>query len=57
MVDGKALVDSVKKEIIDPGIQRLMETPYFTEMRRGKRFPLKGSKGGRSNIICTIRRS
>src|SRR5229473_6499090 len=36
MVDGKALVDSVKKEIIDPGIQRLMETPYFTEMRRGK---------------------
>src|SRR6266540_2874513 len=36
MVDGKALVESVKKEIIEPGIQRLLETPYFTEMRQGK---------------------
>ena len=35
-MDGKALVESVKKEIIGPGIERLMETPYFTEMRQGK---------------------
>jgi len=34
-MDGKALVDSVKKEVIEPGIQRLMETPYFTELRAG----------------------
>jgi pyrroloquinoline quinone (PQQ) biosynthesis protein C len=36
MIDGKALVDSVKTEIIEPGIQRLMETAYFSEMRQGK---------------------
>src|SRR2546427_7022321 len=36
MVDGKALVESVKKEIIEPGIQLLLETPYFTELREGK---------------------
>jgi pyrroloquinoline quinone (PQQ) biosynthesis protein C len=35
-MDGKALVDSVKKEVIEPGIQRLMETPYFYELRAGK---------------------
>ena len=35
-MDGKALVESVKKEIIGPGIERLMETSYFTEMRQGK---------------------
>ena len=35
-MDGKALVDSVRKEIIEPGIQRLMDTPYFTELRLGK---------------------
>jgi pyrroloquinoline quinone (PQQ) biosynthesis protein C len=35
-MDGKALVESVKKEIIEPGIQRLLETPYFTELRQGK---------------------
>ena len=35
-MDGKALVDSVRKEIIEPGIQRLMDTPYFTELRQGK---------------------
>src|SRR5918992_3716119 len=35
-MDGKALVESLKKEIIEPGIQRLLETPYFTEMRQGK---------------------
>jgi len=35
-MDGKALVDSVKKEVIEPGIQRLMDSQYFTEMRQGK---------------------
>jgi pyrroloquinoline-quinone synthase len=35
-MDGKALVDSVKKEVIEPGIQRLMDTQYFTELRQGK---------------------
>jgi pyrroloquinoline quinone (PQQ) biosynthesis protein C len=35
-MDGRALVESVKKEIIGPGIERLMETPYLTEMRQGK---------------------
>ena len=35
-MDGKALVDSVKKEVIDPGIQRLIDSQYFTEMRQGK---------------------
>jgi hypothetical protein len=37
-MDGKALVESVKKEVIAPGIQRLMETPYFSELRAGKLF-------------------
>jgi hypothetical protein len=35
-MDGKAVVDSLKKDIIEPGIRRLMETRYFTEMRLGK---------------------
>src|SRR6476620_10191338 len=35
-MDGKALVDSVKKEIIEPGIQRLLDSPYFAELRQGK---------------------
>src|SRR5690242_15810190 len=35
-MDGKALVDSVKKEIIQPGIQRLLDSPYFAELRQGK---------------------
>jgi pyrroloquinoline quinone (PQQ) biosynthesis protein C len=38
-MDGKELVDSVRREIIQPGIQRLMETPYFTELRQGKLSP------------------
>lgn len=36
MIDGKALVDSVRKEVIEPGVQRLMDTPYFSELRQGK---------------------
>ena len=35
-MDGKALVAAVKKEVIEPGIQSLMDTPYFTELRQGK---------------------
>ena len=35
-MDGKELVNSVRKEIIEPGIQRLMDTPYFSELRQGK---------------------
>ena len=35
-MDGKALVESVKKQIIEPGIQRLLETQYFSELRTGK---------------------
>jgi len=33
---GQAFVDSVMKEIIQPGVDRLMALPYFTELRSGK---------------------
>lgn len=36
MVDGKAVVDALRKEVIEPGIQRLMDTQYFSELRQGK---------------------
>lgn len=29
-------VDSVKQEIIQPGVERLMSLPYFTELRNGQ---------------------
>jgi len=29
-------VDSLKKEIIQPGVERLMSLPYFTELRNGQ---------------------
>jgi pyrroloquinoline quinone (PQQ) biosynthesis protein C len=32
----QAFVDSVIKEIIQPGVSRLMESRYFTELRSGK---------------------
>ena len=32
----QAFVDSVIKEIIQPGVDRLMESRYFTELRQGK---------------------
>ena len=32
----QAFVDSVIKEIIQPGVERLMESRYFTELRQGK---------------------
>jgi pyrroloquinoline quinone (PQQ) biosynthesis protein C len=35
-VDGEAIVQSVMQEIVEPGIQRLMESRYFTELREGK---------------------
>lgn len=33
---GQIFVDSVMKEIILPGVERLMALPYFTELRAGK---------------------
>src|SRR5215831_19215856 len=35
-MDGKAVVQSVIEEIIQPGMQRLMDHPYFSELRAGK---------------------
>ena len=35
-MDGKAIVQSVVQEIVQPGIQRLMENRYFSELRAGK---------------------
>src|SRR6266487_4800398 len=35
-MDGKAIVQSVIKEIVQPGVQRLMESRYFSELRDGK---------------------
>lgn len=32
----QAFVDSVIKDIIQPGVDQLMELPYFTELRAGK---------------------
>jgi hypothetical protein len=32
----QAFVDSVIKEIIQPGVDRLMGSRYFTELRQGK---------------------
>jgi len=32
----EAFVDSVVKEIVQPGVQRLMESRYFSELREGK---------------------
>lgn len=32
----QAFVDSVMQEIIQPGVERLMQLPYFTELRAGK---------------------
>lgn len=34
-MDGKAIVQSVIREIIQPGIERLMDSRYFTELRQG----------------------
>ena len=31
-----SIIEEVLSDIIEPGIQRLLETPYFTELRSGK---------------------
>src|SRR5439155_26570287 len=35
-MDGKAIVQSVTQEIDQPGVRRLMESRYFSELREGK---------------------
>ena len=35
-MDGEAIVQSVVKDIIEPGVQCLMASRYFTELREGK---------------------
>jgi pyrroloquinoline-quinone synthase len=35
-MDGKAIVQSIMQEIVEPGVQRLMESRYFSELRQGK---------------------
>lgn len=40
----QAFVDSVIKEIIQPGVDQLMELPYFTQLRAGK-LPIKVLQG------------
>jgi pyrroloquinoline-quinone synthase len=35
-MDGKAIVHSLIEEIVQPGVQRLMENRYFSELRAGK---------------------
>ena len=40
----QAFVDSVIKEIVQPGVDELMELPYFTELRVGK-LSLKRMQG------------
>jgi len=32
----QTFVDSVMKEVIQPGVEQLMQLPYFTELRTGK---------------------
>ena len=62
-------VDSLLKEIVQPGVQRLMETRYFSELREGKlsKKRLQGfalqhylhqplNFGGRSEAKATRRR-
>ena len=35
-MDGKAIIESVIGDIVQPGVQRLMENRYFSELREGK---------------------
>jgi pyrroloquinoline quinone (PQQ) biosynthesis protein C len=35
-VDGHKIVQSLIEEIVQPGVARLMESPYFSELRQGK---------------------
>ena len=52
----QAFVDSVMKEIIQPGVDRLMDLPYFTELRAGK-LSTKRCKGWACSTIYTTSRS
>jgi pyrroloquinoline-quinone synthase len=40
----QAFVDSLMKEIIEPGVEQLLQLPYFTELRSGK-LSLKRMQG------------
>ncbi len=51
----QAFVDSVVKEIIQPGVDRLMEVPYFTELRSGKLSP-KRLQGWALQHYCIMSR-
>jgi pyrroloquinoline-quinone synthase len=35
-MDGKAIVQSIVRETVEPGIKRLMESRYFSELRQGQ---------------------
>lgn len=35
-MENQAFIDSLMKEIIQPGVEGLMKIPYFTELREGK---------------------
>jgi pyrroloquinoline quinone (PQQ) biosynthesis protein C len=35
-MDNQAFIDSLKREIIHPGVEQLMSSRYFTELRAGK---------------------
>ncbi len=34
-MENQAFIDSLMREIIDPGVDRLMSSRYFTELREG----------------------
>jgi pyrroloquinoline quinone (PQQ) biosynthesis protein C len=35
-MENRSFVDSVLREIVQPGVERLMNSPFFTELRAGK---------------------
>ena len=51
-MDGNAIVQSVIKEIIQPGIQRLMESRYFSELREGKLFDEETTRMGDPTLFA-----
>jgi hypothetical protein len=52
----QAFIDSVVKEIIHPGVERLMALPYFTELRAGK-LSIKRLQGLGAATLFTQRRA
>jgi len=34
-MDNKAIVDAVRREVVEPGIERLIDNLYFSELRKG----------------------